>query len=1518
MPALGLSAAVEADGQDPLADTSLPFAFRAEADALDIAGAHIPGGEATPLVLTGQGTLDLATMSADATADLTIAGGKATYAGTVAAGGITGTAEADFADIAPLAELAGLAAHGGISASADGSFAGPGGLDLKVDGRTTGLDVGEPALAKFISGETRFAATVSSGPDDRIALSGLTIDAQGISVAGDVALAAGTLDATLAANLADLSLVADGSTGAASVKAKVAGPIKAPNVDATVTVPNGALAGQSIADGSVRFEGSPGAEGWNGKLTLGGKLAGQELGGTARLAIADGGGIALPEVDLTIAGNHLTGRLDSVGAGQFAGTLDLDASDLKPLAAMLEVEASGAAKIRATLAPQGPGQGASVAFSGGGLTVQGVDLGMVNGNLAVSDALGTPAVEGKAEGTNIAIDTFQLDTAIVTLDIANGATRLSAVAKGPDIDLNGDASLDTDATGTTIHVSRLEGTAYGFPVKTAAPADIVAARGGETRLSGVTLAAGGGRVLADGMVAPQLDLKITVDKVDGSFIDSIAPDLGAAGTVTGSATVKGASAKPAIAWQLDWTDFAIAQSRSIGLPPVRLTAKGSGDQSATSLDANLAGGGLAVAVTGNVPFSGGDIELSVSGKANGLDVGQPILARLFTGETSLAATVTVGSAGKVAVNGLSVESAAMSATGDLSLDGTAISGAVEGKIADLGALAPQSRGAMAFSANISGSTKTPNIDATVAVADGVVLDQPVRNASVEFAGAPTDGGWRGALTLAGELAGRALSGTAKAELAASGGLSFPEVDLTVAENHITGAIERTAAGLLSGSLDVDAPDIRSVAALLLVEANGSAQGRVSFTPDGDQQSVTVAFSGRDIALPSVAAKRIDGKVEIANALAIPMIRGHAEGSALSVGTLQLDSASVTASVENGATKFEGAAKGPEINLAASGSLSDQAGAEVIRLTRLTGSAFGFPVELAAPATVTAGSKGTSISDVRLVAGGGRVSASGTISPALNLKLGVNAVAGSFVDRFSQGLGAEGSISGGATVTGTTDKPKIAWQLTWTGFGVAASRSAGLPALALAASGNATATASSIDATLAGGGLSLSVTGNVPYAGSGLSIRAQGTAPLALLAGDAGDLRVTGTTRLDISVSGSTAKPSITGTFDLVDAAAADASQGIGVTGVSGRVRFDGSTARIERLSGRLTQGGDIAVAGTVTVDPAANFPADLTIRIRNGRYIDGTLINTSFNADLTLTGPVLGNGTIGGRVDLLRTEVLLPDSFGGGPPITVEHINVAPGFVPPMETIARPSTGTAATGGGGGGGLNLGITLNSTSGIFVRGFGLDAELGGSTRLEGTIGAPRAVGGFQMRRGRIQVLGRRFDFSRGNLTFTGSLDPVLDFVAATTTADITATVTVSGPASDPDIVLTSSPALPEEEIISRILFGRSIGSLSAVQALQLVDAIAEFSGAYGRGNGVFARLRQTLGLDDLDIQQNAEGGTTIGVGKRITNNVSVGVQTETNGTSKVTIDLDLTKNLKAQVQGGADGSGRVGLTYEREY
>ena len=147
--------------------------------------------------------------------------------------------------------------------------------------------------------------------------------------------------------------------------------------------------------------------------------------------------------------------------------------------------------------------------------------------------------------------------------------------------------------------------------------------------------------------------------------------------------------------------------------------------------------------------------------------------------------------------------------------------------------------------------------------------------------------------------------------------------------------------------------------------------------------------------------------------------------------------------------------------------------------------------------------------------------------------------------------------------------------------------------------------------------------------------------------------------------------------------------------------------------------------------------------------------------------------------------------------------------------------------------------------------------------------------------------------------------------------MTAQIAVTGLRLAADFAITSTPALPQDEVLSRLLFNRAAGGLTGVQALQLAQTISQLSG--GGGPDLLGSLRKSLGADSLDITAGGGGGPAVGVTRYINRRVRVGVRAgATAADTGVGVDVDVTKNIKLRGQVGADGGASAGAAYEIEY
>ena len=144
--------------------------------------------------------------------------------------------------------------------------------------------------------------------------------------------------------------------------------------------------------------------------------------------------------------------------------------------------------------------------------------------------------------------------------------------------------------------------------------------------------------------------------------------------------------------------------------------------------------------------------------------------------------------------------------------------------------------------------------------------------------------------------------------------------------------------------------------------------------------------------------------------------------------------------------------------------------------------------------------------------------------------------------------------------------------------------------------------------------------------------------------------------------------------------------------------------------------------------------------------------------------------------------------------------------------------------------------------------------------------------------------------------------------------MTAFINITGRASDLDITFTSEPALPEDEVLAQIIFGRALSELGPAQIARLVAVARELTG--GNSPGLIDRIRGGTGLDDLDIVTTESGDTAVQAGKYISDNVYLGVQAGRE--TEATINLDISRSVTAKGSVGTDGESQIGIFFKRDY
>jgi translocation and assembly module TamB len=547
---------------------------------------------------------------------------------------------------------------------------------------------------------------------------------------------------------------------------------------------------------------------------------------------------------------------------------------------------------------------------------------------------------------------------------------------------------------------------------------------------------------------------------------------------------------------------------------------------------------------------------------------------------------------------------------------------------------------------------------------------------------------------------------------------------------------------------------------------------------------------------------------------------------------------------------------------------------------------------------------------------GRLQVSGRAgTEALDVSVVMQKLPARLAGAYDPALGLEGHLDGKVSIRGKPDAPIATADIKWLEAAAAATRAQYLPPLTLAMTAKLTDGVVKSEVTAGGvAGLDLKLTGQLDVEKKRTDINVGGQIPMSLANAALADrnAQVSGTLRVAANVSGPLEAPQLQGELRVEAGSISDPGSGLRLEGMTGSARFTRTSLTIERISASSAKGGSLNVAGTVSMPAEGPAVVEARVLLAELKFDDREMLAGEVDGDVNLRG-ALDALRATGAIRIKRLDITVPNQLPRSiAELDIQHVNASKTSYAArsqIETLHNNERQSFVT---------LDLDVQAANRIFVRGRGLDVQLGGALRLQGTSARPIANGGFVIERGRLDILGRQLDFKHGRLNFTGDLEPNLDMQASADADGVTISVLVTGPASKPKFRFSSVPALPEDEVVARLLFNKSLAKLSPVQLAQLAGEIDKIGGL-SSGPSTLDQVKGALGVDVLDVGTNDNNATEVSAGKYVGEGTYVGVRQGSSATSsRVVIDHDLTKNLKARGELGADGNSKIGVGVEWDY
>ncbi|CAN5573567.1 translocation/assembly module TamB domain-containing protein [soil metagenome] len=402
----------------------------------------------------------------------------------------------------------------------------------------------------------------------------------------------------------------------------------------------------------------------------------------------------------------------------------------------------------------------------------------------------------------------------------------------------------------------------------------------------------------------------------------------------------------------------------------------------------------------------------------------------------------------------------------------------------------------------------------------------------------------------------------------------------------------------------------------------------------------------------------------------------------------------------------------------------------------------------------------------------------------------------------------------------------------------------------------------------------------------------------------GERELAGRVRLDGTLGGTLADIKTRGEASVDNGRFSDGATGLVLREVVLRATLTDNVINVTRATGADGHGGSATGSGRISQDGVSTFKLDLTAF----RLIDNDQATAAATGQVTLDRDVAGKVRLAGKLLVERADVSARTPTPSGV-VTMDVVEVNK----PMDlSVAQQAVVRRGLG------VNLDITLTAPRRIYLRGRGLDVELSLDAHVGGDTNRPVLSGVARVVRGDYDFAGKRFEFDDRGVVYlaTSPKDIRLSLSATRDDPSLTAVVSIRGTAAKPEITLSSTPTLPNDEVLSNVLFGRSASQLSPLEAAQLASALSSLAG--GGGFDVIGNLRTFAGLDRLAVGGGGESGMTISGGKYLTEDVYLELTGGGREGPSAQVEWRVRKNLSIISKLASQGDGKLAVRWRKDY